>query len=125
MSENQPMSAENDAPDEAPCERYKGVRPGPCVFCGHPKAAHAENDEGILAPRCPHCGWQAIDREDAPENYEAAKADVVEHKAKCPASTHPAEKDAPCEHAWEYSNTPGVNICTTCGDLRDWPKGTD
>ena len=55
---------------------------------------NAENDEGILAPKCPHCGWQAIDREDAPENYEAAKADVVEHKAKCPASTHPAEAGA-------------------------------
>ena len=53
----------------------------------------AENDEGILAPRCPHCGWQAIDREDAPENYEAAKADVVEHKTKCPASTSAKPSD--------------------------------
>lgn len=39
--------------------------------------------------------------------------------------THNAEKDAACEHTWDYSNTPGVYICTTCGDLCDWPKGTD
>lgn len=30
-----------------------------------------------------------------------------------------------CDHTWDYSNTPGVDICTTCGDLRDWPEGVD
>lgn len=33
--------------------------------------------------------------------------------------------ETPCEHTWDYSNTPGVDICTTCGDFRDWPKGMD
>ncbi|MDR7253692.1 hypothetical protein J2X46_002682 [Nocardioides sp. BE266] len=29
------------------------------------------------------------------------------------------------EHHWDYSNTPGVDICVICLELRDWPKGTD
>jgi hypothetical protein len=32
---------------------------------------------------------------------------------------------ASCKHAWDYSNTPGVNVCTSCHALRDWPKGMD
>lgn len=29
------------------------------------------------------------------------------------------------EHVWDYSNTPGVDICLGCRELRDWPKGMD
>lgn len=45
-----------------------------------------ENDDlGICAPRCPRCGWQAVDRPDDGAGREAAKADVVAHKRECPA----------------------------------------
>lgn len=27
-------------------------------------------------------------------------------------------------HRFEYSNTPGVDICE-CGAMQDWPKGSD
>lgn len=46
-------------------------------------------------------------------------------RAAVEALPRPAPEATPCEHAWDYSNTPGVNICTTCGELRDWPRGTD
>ena len=47
----------------------------------------AENDAlGICAPMCPECGWQAVARLDDQEGREAAKADVVAHKAVCPGA---------------------------------------
>lgn len=59
---------------------------------------------GMFAPRCPRCGWQALDRPyteaTRAEQEAAATADVVSHKAECsgcvvtpPGSTTPASED--------------------------------
>lgn len=49
---------------------------------------HCAIYEGVLAPRCPACGWQAVDRPYTEETLDArraeARADVVAHKAACP-----------------------------------------
>lgn len=73
-----------------------------------------ENDAlGILAPRCPLCGWQAVDRPDHSSGYEAAKADVIAHKAECPG--------APIEHFPEPCAVGGHGPvwCAEC--MEQWP----
>lgn len=51
---------------------------------------------GICAPRCPRCGWQAVDRPDDREGRVAAKTDVIAHRAVCPGGTSLAEKCQAC-----------------------------
>lgn len=53
-----------------------------------------ENDDyiGTYAPRCPQCGWQAIDRPYTEETHSAryaeARADVAAHRRECPSGFH-------------------------------------
>lgn len=67
----------------------------------------AYDELGICAPRCPHCGWQAINRPDDTVGRAAAQADVVAHKAECPTTPCPAG----CEGERGYR-------CPTCGVYR-------
>lgn len=43
-------------------------------------------DVGVCAPKCHRCGWLAVTRPDDDAGRDAARADVMDHKSKCPAS---------------------------------------
>ena len=42
------------------------------------------DDAGVLAPRCPRCGWQRDPVPDISDNHAAAVTDVAAHKRECP-----------------------------------------